>query len=75
MKNKTLIKTIGNYNIYTFENPFNKDKTNIVIENSKTGVCNYPIIYSNGKIAFDFTPIQKVRMFFNCRNILKYKLF
>lgn len=74
MTNKTLIKTIGNYNIYTFENPFNKEIKNIVIENSKTGSCNYPIIYSNGKIGFDFTPIQKVRTFFNYKNLLKHKL-
>ena len=74
MKNKTLIKTIGNYNIFTFENPFNKDITNIVIENSKTNSCNYPIIYSNGRISFDFSPIQKVRAFFNFKNLSKHGL-
>ena len=74
MKNLTELKRIGNYTINVFENPFTKQLTNIVIMNEKQGTCNYPIIYTSGKIAFDFTPPQKVRAWFNTKNLSKHHL-
>lgn len=74
MKNLTELKKIGNYSIKVFENPFTNKLTNIVIMDEKRGTCNYPIIYNSGQIAFDFTPGQKVRAWFNVKNLLKHRL-
>lgn len=74
MKNLQRLKQIGNYTINIFENPFTKEITNIVIIDEKRNTCNYPIIYSTGRIAFDFTPIQKVRAWFNVKNLSKHNL-